>query len=112
MHTEVDVLNPNHTLLPGLYADATIQLERKPYAVAVPLQAVDHTANAATVDVVDASGQIEIRPVALGIQTATDGEVLSGLQVGDLVVVSDRSSLKSGEVVKSQPVDLLQSRTP
>ncbi len=41
MHTEVDVLNPQRVLLPGLYADATITLERKGNAVAVPLQAVD-----------------------------------------------------------------------
>ena len=57
MHTEVDVPNPQRVLLPGLYAEATIQLEHKQDALAVPLQAVDHTATGTTVDVVDASGQ-------------------------------------------------------
>src|SRR5208283_1804279 len=42
MHTEVDVLNPQRVLLPGLYAEATIRLEHKESALAVPLQAVDH----------------------------------------------------------------------
>jgi RND family efflux transporter MFP subunit len=112
MHTEVDVPNPQHVLLPGLYADATIQLEHKQDALAVPLQAVDHNGDRTTVDVVDASNQVEIRPVVLGMQTATDAEVMSGLKEGDLVVVSDRSSLKGGQTVQPKPVDLMQYRSP
>ncbi len=81
-------------------------------ALAVPLQAVDHTANGTTVDVVDASNKIEIRSVVLGIQTATDAEVLSGLKEGDMVVVSDRSSLKAGQVVQPKSLDLMQYRQP
>jgi RND family efflux transporter MFP subunit len=108
MHTEVDVENPQRVLLPGLYADATIQLEHKADALAVPLQAVDHTSTGTTVDVVDASNRVEIRSVVLGIQTATDAEVLSGLNAGDMVVVSDRSSLKTGQVVQPKTLDLMQ----
>ena len=40
MHTEVDVPNPDRILVPGLYAEATITLEKKNNALAVPLQAV------------------------------------------------------------------------
>ena len=36
MHTEVDVPNPNRVLVPGLYAEATITLEKKNNALAVP----------------------------------------------------------------------------
>jgi len=111
MHTEVDVPNPQHVLLPGLYADATIQLEHKPNALAVPLQAVDHNGDRTTVDVVDALNKIEIRQVVLGIQTSTDAEVLNGLNEGDQVVVSDRSSLKAGQMVQPKPVDLIQYRS-
>ena len=42
MHTEVDVPNPDHLLIPGLYAEATMTLDQKGNALAVPLQAVDH----------------------------------------------------------------------
>jgi RND family efflux transporter MFP subunit len=111
MHTEVDVPNPGRVLLPGLYAEATITLERKNDAVAVPLQAVDQENSHATVDVLDASNKIEIRPIALGIQTATDAEVLSGLQEGERVVVSDRSGLKAGQPVQSKMIDLMQYRS-
>ncbi len=108
MHTEVDVPNPTRVLLPGLYADATITLEKKNNVIAVPLQAVDQNNGKTTVDVVDASSKIQIRPFAAGIQTATYVEVLSGLQEGDMVVVSDRSGLKAAQPVQFKLADLMQ----
>ncbi len=108
MHTEVDVPNPNHVLIPGLYAEATITLEDKNAALSIPLQAVDHSGEQTSVYVVDPSGKLETRRVTLGIQTATDAEVLSGLEEGEAVVVSDHSGLKAGQSVRGvavQPVD-------
>jgi RND family efflux transporter MFP subunit len=110
MHTEVDVPNPTRVLLPGLYAEATIALEQKGDAIAVPLQAVDQDNDRTMVDVVDSSSKIEVRQIALGIQTATDAEVLSGLQEGEMVVVSDRSGLKAGQPVQPKTIDLMQYR--
>jgi RND family efflux transporter MFP subunit len=116
MHTEVDVPNPQHVLLPGLYADATITLERKDNAVAVPVQAVDHNGDRSTVDVIGlsdgASGAVEVRQVTIGIQTDTDAEVLSGLKEGELIVVGDRSSLKSGQIVQPKVIGLIPYRSP
>jgi multidrug efflux pump subunit AcrA (membrane-fusion protein) len=74
----------------------------------VPLQAVSRDNDKATVFVVDASGKIVSRPVVLGIQTPDDAEVLSGLQPGEMVVVSDTSSLRPGERVNSKTVELVQ----
>jgi RND family efflux transporter MFP subunit len=108
MHTEVDVPNATHILLPGLYAEATVTLEKKDDAIAVPLQAVDQDNDQTTVDVVDLSNKIEVRKVVLGIQTPTDAEVLSGLQEGEMVVVSDRSGLKAGQPVQTKVIDLMQ----
>lgn len=106
MHTEVDVPNPGHMLMPGLYAEATLTLERKQGVLAVPLQALNQEGQATTVTVVNPVNRIENREVILGLQTATDAEVISGLRQGDKVVVSDRSSLKPGELVRSRPVEL------
>ncbi len=108
MHTEVDVLNPNRLLLPGLYAQAIVTLEKKDNAVAVPLPAVDQTATSAAVFVVDDSNKIVRRPVVLGIQTETDAEIVSGLKEGESVVVSDRGGLKAGQSVRPQITELLQ----
>ncbi len=113
MHTEVDVPNPQHVLMPGLYADAILTLEHKKKALVVPVQAVTQTGNnEGTVLIVDMNNRLQLRPVALGLQTPNHDEILSGLNEGDRVVVSDRSGLKAGTVVKPQVVTSLQYEGP
>jgi len=109
MHTEVDVPNPQHVLMPGLYADAILSLDRRQDALVVPIQALNHEAGGqTTVFVVNARGELEDRPVQLGLTTANDAEIVSGLKEGDKVVVSDRSGLKSGQKVQAQLVQTMQ----
>lgn len=108
MHTEVDVKNPDHLLVPGLYADADLTLEHKEGIPSIPLQAVNHEGDKTTVLVVNSSNELEDRPVSLGLQTATDAEVVTGLREGEDVVVSDRSGLKPGEKVIPKPVQVMQ----
>lgn len=108
MHTEVDVQNRDHVLVPGLYADADLTLEHKEDIPTVPLQAVNHEGEKTTVLVVNMNDQLEDRPVHLGLQTATDAEVVAGLHEGESVVVSDRSGLKPGEKVIPQDVQIMQ----
>jgi RND family efflux transporter MFP subunit len=107
MHSEVDVPNPNRVLIEGMYAEATIRLERKGAALAVPLQAVDRQGDRSSLLVVTPANRIEERIVTLGVQNAGFAEVLSGLTDGEQVVVSDRGALKAGELVRPKTVDLL-----
>ena len=44
----------------------------------------------------------------LGLQTASDAEIISGVNEGEQVVVSDRSGLKPGEKVHPQAVAVMQ----
>jgi RND family efflux transporter MFP subunit len=108
MHTEVDVQNRDHMLMPGLYAEADVSLEHRQDIPAIPLQAINHEGEKTMVFVVAANGEIEDRAITLGIQTATDAEVLTGLSDGEQVVVSDRSGLKSGQKVHPQIVQIMQ----
>jgi RND family efflux transporter MFP subunit len=109
MHTEVDIYNADQRLIEGLYAEATLSLDKKDRAIAVPLQAVNQNGDEANVYVVTPAGKIEIRKVSLGIQTATDAEVLSGVREGELAVVGDRSSLKAGDMVHPTVVQTVQA---
>jgi hypothetical protein len=59
---------------------------------------------------VNPNGELERRNLQLGLQTATDAEVASGLNAGDLVVVSDRSALKPGEKVNAKEVPVMEYR--
>jgi len=108
MHTEVDVRNPDHTLVPGLYAEADLILEHKEDIPTIPLQAVNHEGKRTTVLVVNGNDQLEDRTVSLGIQTANDAEVAAGLKEGEMVVVSDRAGLKPGVKVSPQAVQVMQ----
>jgi RND family efflux transporter MFP subunit len=108
MHTEVDVPNPQRILLPGLYADAELALDRKVDVLTVPVQAVNHEGNKITVFVVGPNGELQDRVVQLGLQTSSDAEITSGVNEGDQVVVSDRSGLKPGEKVHPQTVATMQ----
>lgn len=102
MHTEVDVPNPDGKLLPGMYADVRLTLNQDADALVAPLESVDREGDNASVLVVNSAGKIEQHTVALGIENATDVQILSGLEEGDEVVVSDRSSLMPGQQVRSR----------
>lgn len=104
MHTEVDVRNPDSSLVPGLYAEAVLTFNDKPTALAIPLQAINRSGEATSVFVVDRGGRVAEHKVELGIQTANYAEVVSGLHERERVIVSDRSGLKPGQQVKAQPV--------
>jgi RND family efflux transporter MFP subunit len=112
MHTEVDVPNPHGALLPGLYAEADLSLDQKADVPSVPVQALNHEANKTTVYVVNDVGQIEDRTVQVGLETSSDAEILSGLNEGEKVVVSDRSGLRAGERVHATEVAVLEYHEP
>jgi RND family efflux transporter MFP subunit len=100
MHTEVDVLNPDRILIPGIYAEATLTLEKKDNVDALPLQALTIVGSQASVYIVNGASEIENRQVTLGLRTPTEVEIESGVQEGDQVVISDRSQLKVGQKVQ------------
>jgi hypothetical protein len=69
---------------------------------------VNQAGGQATILLVDPNSTLQERKITLGLETAADAEVLSGLNEGDRVVVSDRSGLKAGLRVKPQAVEVLQ----
>ena len=104
MHTEVEIPNSNGGLVPGVYAEAVITLNHNAAATVVPVQALDHQGDQASLMVVDKDMRIESRKVTLGIQMPDYAEIANGLSPGEQVVVSDRSGLKAGQVVKPRPL--------
>jgi RND family efflux transporter MFP subunit len=100
MHTEIDVPNPNYALVPGMYASVQIPLHTVQNVLTVPVQAVESSGeNRAHALVVNSENKIEKREVTLGIQTATDAEIVGGLKEGDMVVYGEQSQYAPGELV-------------
>jgi RND family efflux transporter MFP subunit len=99
MHVEVDVPNANLELVPGMYADASIVLAEAKDVLVAPVEALDRTETSLRVLLVNHDGRVEPRTVTIGLETADRVEIASGLAAGDLVVVGNRSQLKTGTLV-------------
>jgi len=102
MDTEVDVPNPSLVLIPGMYAEVNLTLARHDAVIAVPVMAIDEDAagGSGSVMVITPNDRVEVRRVALGLETANRVEIRSGLNEGDMVVLTGRASLKAGQEVR------------
>jgi len=82
-------------LQPGLFVKAIIAISKKAVHIRIPKSALQNQ-DGKQVAFVSESGKFESRPVKLGLQDGTYAEVISGLKVGETVVV------KGAFVIKSQ----------
>ena len=103
MHTEIDVENPDGTLVEGMYAETTLVLHQKDNALTVPAQAIRRANNHATLFVVDQSSAVVERPVTLGVENGERIEVLSGLSAGEQVVTPIPAGLQDGARLEVRP---------
>jgi RND family efflux transporter MFP subunit len=118
MNTEVDVPNASLLLMPGMYAEVDLTLAQRNKALTIPVTAVDTDAGksgsdattSGQVTVVTANNRIELRKVLLGIETANEVEIRSGLNEGDMVVIGSRSGLQPGQEVKPKLTDMAAAK--
>jgi RND family efflux transporter MFP subunit len=106
MHTEVTVPNANYALVPGMYASVKIPLHTVTNVLTVPMQAVESTGTGqGIVLVVNSSNHLERREVKLGLQSASDTEVLSGLSENETIVFGEQNQFKEGQLVSPKIVE-------
>ncbi len=108
METEVDVPNPQLVMVPGMYAEAVLTLDKKEGALAVPLGAIAGHESNPTLLVVNAQNRLEERAVTLGMETATRIEIVAGLKPDELVVVGSRNQFKAGQLVEPKIVEMAE----
>ena len=101
MRTEVDVANPKYEIVPGMYATVELPLLTVQGALTAPIQAVQVSSETrGQVFVVRRDDRLDRRDVNLGIQNATDVEIVSGLNENDSIVFGEQSQYKAGQLVK------------
>src|SRR6202167_4344868 len=106
MHTEVDVPNPSYELVPGMYASVKIPLHASAKVLTVPVQASQAGSEGkGIVFVVGPGNKIERRDVAVGLQSATDVQITSGLQENETIIFGSVGQYRPGEVVAPKIVD-------
>jgi RND family efflux transporter MFP subunit len=100
----IQVPNQNGALRPGMSANARFNLPERAGAttqtarVLVPRTAVQELNQATVVFVPDSDRKFKAQPVTLGSSYGNDVELLSGLNVGDRVVVQGAFTLKAQAV--------------
>jgi RND family efflux transporter MFP subunit len=100
LHTEVTVPNPKYEIVPGMYATVQIPLHTVQNVLTVPVQAVQASGEGrGAVLVVGSDNRIEKRDVSLGLESATDVEIVSGLRENERVVFGEQSQYKPGDLV-------------
>src|SRR5580698_2640994 len=103
MDTEVDVPNPDGTLVPGMYAEVHLHLANHPAGLSVPVDAVDGLGTSVQQAYIVRDGIVHLVTVQVGLQTANRVEILSGLNNGDKVIVGRHTGLSDGEKVEAVP---------
>lgn len=98
--------NPDHKLLPGLFARVRATGEQLQDALIVPDRAVQEQLGRYFVTVVGADDKAELRPVVLGSRFGNRQVIQSGLKTGDRVVAEGIQKARPGAQLQVIPVTL------
>jgi membrane fusion protein (multidrug efflux system) len=98
--------NPNHALLPGLFARVRATGAKLDNALIVPDRAVQEQLGRYFLTIVGEGDKAEMRPVTLGQRFGNRQVIVGGLQTGDRVVVEGIQKARPGAPLKVVPVKL------
>jgi len=104
--TEIDLPNPDNTLLTGSYAEVHLQVPSAVPTFLVPVNTLIFRSEHLQVGVVK-NGKVELTDLTPGHDFGNEIEVVAGLQADDQVVVNPSDSLVSG-----QPVNMVKATLP
>jgi RND family efflux transporter MFP subunit len=94
------VKNEHETLLPGMYAKVRFSLPHAVNALMLPADALMLPKEGPEAAVVDENHKVHIQRVTLGRDYGAQVEILSGLNEGDMVVLSPNDSVREGVTVE------------
>jgi RND family efflux transporter MFP subunit len=101
--SEIDILNPDGTLPPGIYCSVELKIPRKTPSFIIPAEALLFNRNGLQVAVVD-DGKAEIRNVRVTRDLGTRVEIDAGLRAGERVILNPPVALINGSKVQPRPL--------
>ncbi len=105
MEAQIDLPNPDRSLIAGVYATVMLKIDRRSNALILPIEAVTRDKSTASVYLIK-DNKIEARNVMVGTESPTHLEIAEGLAEGDLVMVGSRAQFSHGQSVQPKPVEL------
>ncbi|MBK8640116.1 MAG: efflux RND transporter periplasmic adaptor subunit [Chromatiaceae bacterium] len=107
-----DFPNPDQMLLPGQFISAVIHRAEQTRLPLVPASAIQRTKDGEQVYVIGSGNRVEVREIKTSTQVGTFYAVTSGLQVGDIVIVTGEQKVKAGMVVNPVKQSAAKAATP
>jgi RND family efflux transporter MFP subunit len=98
---EVNVVNQQRKLLPGMYAQVGIETTSPKRMVLVPGDTIVTRAEGIFVALVDGKNKVQFKKIQVGRDFGTEIEAVNGLAEGDMVVVNPSDDVKNGITVKA-----------
>jgi len=96
---EITIPNRNHRLKPGMFAEVDIIVREKADAILIPTYAVLEQSDVNRVFVL-ANGKAASQKIQVGADQGESVEVLSGVAIGDSLIVAGHHRISSGETVR------------
>jgi len=100
LQTEIHLPNKERSILPGMYVQVKLSLEREEPAIVIPARTVAILNKGPHVVTVESDNTIRLRPVTLGRDFGTEIEVASGLTGTEKLVANPSDAFKDGQAVR------------
>jgi membrane fusion protein, multidrug efflux system len=109
--------NPDLTLRPGQYAEASAPIEKLNGVLVIPEQALIELQGNYQIGVIRPDGKADIRPIKIGPRINRQVVVSEGLKEGETIIVEGAQKVRPGMVVNAKPyeqpkMDSAQSQKP
>jgi multidrug efflux pump subunit AcrA (membrane-fusion protein) len=103
MRTEIDLPNPDERLYPGMYAEVSLEMNRRPEALTVPAAAVGSDSVGSFVDTIS-DNRVTRVGINIGLTDSGRTEVTGGLSKDTPVVTTFRGAPPPGTAVQPPAV--------
>ena len=99
LRCEIDIPNEDSSVRPGMYANVEMLIAEKKDVLTVPKSAVIQRDGSVCL-AVDSEGTVVRKAVAVGIRSAVEVEIVSGLDMEDNVITANTNAFKEGQKVQ------------
>ncbi len=95
--------NSNGRLKPGMFTRLELAFRARDNAIVIPEQAISYRGDQASIVIMNDSDRAEFRPVEVGLRLSGVAEILSGLIVGERIVVEGFQKMVPGSLISISP---------